>query len=261
MSDSIKLSAYIITLNEEAHLDEVLSSLAGADEIVIVDSGSTDQTLAIAQRHGARVIHQDWLGFAQQKAFAMSQCQHDWVINLDGDEVLPAGGVAAIKQAIAQYPEHCFAFHRDDYFMGASMRFAKMKYFRKVYPKSAAKWRETDLVHEHIDIALPMRILPVIIKHYGHDSTEILAAKKNRYSTLKAQQRLQKSRRFSALRMLLIYPVMFLKLYFLHRFCLCGWRGLIKAHLEANYFLLTEAKLYEHAFKASRGIPDRHQSS
>ncbi len=132
-----------------------------------------------------------------------------------------------------------------------------MKHFRKVYPRSAAKWRETDLVHEHIDVALSTRILPVIIKHYGHDSTEILAAKKNRYSTLKAQQRLAKSRTFSPFRMLFIYPVMFLKLYFLHRFCLCGWRGLIKANLEAGYFFLTEAKLFEHQFKTRHGITDR----
>lgn len=249
-----RISAYLITMNEAAHLDEVLASLQGADEIVLVDSGSTDQTLDIASRHGARIIHQPWLGFARQKAFAMAQCENDWVINLDGDEVLPPGGIAAIKQAIINYPQHCFAFHRDDYFMGASMRFAKMKYFRKVYPKSASKWRETDLVHEHIDIGLPTKILPLIIKHYGHDSTEILVAKKNRYSTLKAQQRADKGRLFSLARLLLIYPIMFLKLYFLHRFCLCGARGLIKANAEAGYFFLTEAKLFEMAFKARNNI-------
>lgn len=249
-----KISAYLITLNAAAHLDEVLGSLADADEIVLVDSGSTDATLAIAERHGARIVHQPWLGFAKQKAFAMAQCSNDWVINLDGDEVLPAGGVLAIKKAINDYPGQSFSFHRDDYFMGASMRFAKMKHFRKAYPKSAARWRETDLVHEHIDVDLPARVLPVVIKHYGHDSAEILADKKNRYSTLKARQRLEKGRRFSAARMLLIYPVMFLKLYLLHRFCLCGWRGVIKAHLEAGYFFLTEAKLFEHQFKQKNDI-------
>ena len=248
------ISAYLITLNEEAHLEEVLASLAGADEIVVVDSGSTDRTLAIAEKYGARIVYQPWLGFAKQKAFAMAQCTHDWVINLDGDEVLPAEGIRTIRQAIIEHPGRCFAFHRDDYFMGASMRFAKMKYFRKAYPKSAAKWRETDFVHEHIDISLPTKILPTIIKHYGHDSTEIIAAKKNRYSTLKAQQREAKGRQFSVLRMLLIYPVMFLKLYLLHRFCLCGWRGFIKANIEAGYFFLTEAKLFEKQFKTKHNI-------
>lgn len=247
--DAMGISAYLITLNEEAHLEEVLANLAGADEIVLVDSGSTDRTLEIAKHYGARVIHQPWLGFAKQKAFALAQCQYPWALNLDGDEVLPPGAIEQIKQTLQQAPPFCYAFHRDDYFMGASMRYAKMKYFRKLYPTARAKWRESDLVHEHIDVDLPTKILPLIIKHYGHDSTEIIAAKKNRYSSLKAQQRLAKGREFSALRMLLIYPIMFLKLYFLHRFFLCGWRGLIKANIEAGYFFLTEAKLFEYQFK------------
>lgn len=252
-SDSIEsqvtISAYLITLNEEAHLEEVLASLVGVDEIVLVDSGSTDKTLDIATQYGARIIHQPWLGFAKQKAFALSQCQCTWALNLDGDEVLPAGAIATIKEILKQSPSYCYAFNRDDYFMGASMRFAKMKHFLKLYPRKDAKWRESDLVHEHIDVSLPMKIMPLIIKHYGHDSTEIIAEKKNRYSTLKAQQRIAKGRNFSALRMLLIFPIMFLKLYFLHRFFLCGWRGLIKANIEAGYFFLTEAKLFEHKFK------------
>jgi|SRR5690606_5834826 glycosyltransferase involved in cell wall biosynthesis len=249
-NDAVKISAYLITLNEEAHLEEVLASLAGADEIVLVDSGSTDRTLDIAARYDARIIHQPWLGFAKQKAFALSQCQYTWALNLDGDEVLPPGAIATIKETLQQAPNFCYAFRRDDYFMGASMRFAKMKHFLKLYPREAAKWRESDLVHEHIDVSLPVKILPLIIKHYGHDSTEIIAAKKNRYSTLKAQQRLAKGRHFSPLRMLVIFPIMFLKLYFLHRFFLCGWRGLIKANIEAGYFFLTEAKLFEHKFKS-----------
>jgi glycosyltransferase involved in cell wall biosynthesis len=247
--DAVKISAYLITLNEEAHLEEVLASLVEADEIILVDSGSTDRTLEIAAQYGARIINQPWLGFAKQKAFALSQCQYAWALNLDGDEVLPQGAIATIKETLKKAPHFCYAFHRDDYFMGASMRFAKMKYFLKLYPRAKAKWRESDLVHEHIDVSLPTKILPIVIKHYGHDSTEIIATKKNRYSTLKAQQRLAKGRGFSPLRMLVIFPIMFLKLYFLHRFFLCGWRGLIKANIEAGYFFLTEAKLFEHKFK------------
>ena len=82
------LSAYLITLNEAEHLDEVLQALRGVDEIVLVDSGSTDATLDLARRHGARIVHQDWLGFSKQKAFAMSLCQGEWVLSMDGDEVL-----------------------------------------------------------------------------------------------------------------------------------------------------------------------------
>lgn len=250
----IKISAYLITLNEAAHIDEVLTSLHGADEIVLVDSGSTDATLAIATQHGARIIHHPWQGFAKQKAFALSQCTHEWVINLDGDEILPEEAIDKIKQAIYEDPGHCYAIRRNDHFMRISMHRGRMKYFRKIYPKSKSKWRETDLVHEHIDIELPTKKLPLVIKHYGHDSTEILVAKKNSYSSLKAKQRHLSGRHFSPLRLLIIFPVMFLKFYLFRRLFLCGWRGFIKANIEAGYFFLTEAKLHEIEAKQKHGI-------
>lgn len=244
-NSDIKISAYLITLNESRHLEEVLASLSGVDEIVIVDSGSTDGTLEIAEKYRARVIHQEWLGFAKQKAFAMQQCSHDWVINLDGDEVLPPGAIDTIKQHISEDPRRCFAIPRDDYFMGESMAPRKMRYFTRIYPKSHAKWRETDLVHEHIDIDLPVQKLPLTFKHYGYYTVDAMILKNNQYATLKAQQRAEKNRPFSAFRLVLIFPVMFIKIYFFNRHFLCGWRGFIRAALQSAYFFLTEAKLYE----------------
>lgn len=260
VNPDIKISAYLITLNEGKYLDEVLTSLAGVDEIVIVDSGSTDATLAIAQKHKAKIVHQDWLGFARQKAFAMQQCQYDWVINLDGDEVLPPGAIAYIKQSIVENPQRCFAIKRDDYFMGASMIPRKMRYFTRIYPKSRAKWRETDVVHEHIDIDLPTQNLPIVFKHYGYLSVDTMLLKNNQYASLKAQQRLAKNRPYSALRLVFIFPAMFIKIYFFNRHFLCGWRGFIRATLQASYFFLTEAKLYEQHFLAhqSEATKERH---
>lgn len=243
-----KISAYLITFNEAEHLDDVLTSLAGVDEIVIVDSGSSDNTLQIAQRHGARIIHQDWLGFAKQKAFAMQACQHEWLINLDGDEVLPPGAIDIIRANIMQYPDHCFAIQRDDYFMGASMTQRKMRFFKRIYPKSKSKWRETDLVHEHIDIQAPTRKLPIVFTHYGYDTIEKMLLKMNQYANLKATQRSTDNRPHSSIRLLLIFPLMFLKVYLLNRHFLGGWRGFIRAWIQASYFFLTEAKLYERSF-------------
>lgn len=255
----VKISAYLITLNEGRYLDEVLSSLDGVDEIVIVDSGSTDATLSIAQKHQAKIIHQDWLGFAKQKAFAMQQCTHDWVLNLDGDEVLPPGAISVIKENIAQNPQRCFAIQRDDFFMGASMIPRKMRSFMRIYPKSRAKWRETDLVHEHIDIDLPVHKLPIVFKHYGYLTVDSMLLKNNGYASLKAQQRIAKGRPFSALRMIFIFPVMFIKIYFFNRHFLCGWRGFIRATLQSAYFFLTEAKLYEHQFMDKQAPAERQR--
>lgn len=244
-NETLKISAYLITFNEENHLDEVLSSIKGVDEIVIVDSGSTDKTLEIALRHNAKIFHQEWLGFARQKAFAMKCCKNNWLLNLDGDEVLPSDAIAIIREAISSNPEQCLSIRRDDLFMGASMKWIKLKYFKKIYRKDKSKWRETDIVHEHIEIdAKPMQISP-IFKHYGYDSVTTLTSKTNQYSSLKAKQRQKNKRPVSALRLAFIFPIMFIKFYFFHRFFIYGWRGFIKAMIEANYFFLTEAKLYE----------------
>src|SRR5690554_2629583 len=86
---TIPLSVYYITHNEEARLPESIEKVKGwADELIVVDSGSTDSTCKIAEAAGARVVHRDWEGFASQKAFAASLCTHAWVLDLDADEVL-----------------------------------------------------------------------------------------------------------------------------------------------------------------------------
>lgn len=87
----------------------------------MVDSGSTDGTLEIARVAGARVIHQNWLGFARQKDFAFRQCQHGWVLNMNGDEILFAGAMPRIRQAIASGRAVRYRIARDDEYMGESM--------------------------------------------------------------------------------------------------------------------------------------------
>ena len=97
------ISVFLITLNEAATLDEVLSAVSQFDEIIVVDSGSTDDTVSIARRHGAKVIHQPWLGFARQKAFAMQFCRNNWCFNIDGDEVVPDTLVEEIQYMAVSY--------------------------------------------------------------------------------------------------------------------------------------------------------------
>src|ERR1700749_4117898 len=95
------LSVAIVTLNEEANLPRTLASIAWADEIVIVDSGSTDATRAIAESHGASVVTERWRGFAAQKNFALSLCTSDWVLSLDADESVSPELAASIQKVVA----------------------------------------------------------------------------------------------------------------------------------------------------------------
>ncbi|MFM8552247.1 MAG: glycosyltransferase family 2 protein, partial [Nitrospiraceae bacterium] len=146
------LSVYLITKNEGAHLAEVLASCAGADEVVVVDSGSTDRTLEIARAAGAKVIHQDWLGFARQKDFALKQCQHEWVLNMDGDEILSVGAMPRIREAIACGDAVGYRIARDDEFMGESMSRSHCVPFLRVYRRDQAVWDLERTVHEHIEV-------------------------------------------------------------------------------------------------------------
>ena len=117
------LSVAIITLNEEANLPRTLASVVWADEIVIVDSGSTDGTRAIAQSYGARFITEPWRGFAAQKNFAMSLCTSDWVLSLDADEAATPELAASLQKIITTEPLRiAYALRRRNFFLGRWIR-------------------------------------------------------------------------------------------------------------------------------------------
>lgn len=251
-NDYPPISVFVITLNEEAHLDEVLASVKGVEEIVIIDSGSTDRTIEIAKQHGARVVHNDWPGYAKQKEFGIQQCSHNWILNLDGDEVLPEGGLQMIRERIAQGDINGIWIHHDDIFMGHSLRKARHHKYRRVYRKDKCHMNTDVLVHEHIEVEPPLAYLPIYLKHYGYDTAHGYMDKLNTYSLLKAKQREEQGRPCSLPRLLLIFPLMFLKFYLGRQMIWSGWRGFIKANIDAFHFFLTEAKLYEMAYRRKR---------
>lgn len=250
------ITAYLITRNAARHLDEVLGSVTGVDEILVVDSGSSDGTLEIARRHGARVVHQEWLGYARQKAFALQQCRSEWVLNLDSDEVLPPRAVAAIRLRIDRGGVNGLYLLHDDTFMGRPMPGVKRLPFLRVYRRDRARFDEGMEVHERVEVEGPLDRLPIVVSHYGYDDVHDYVEKLNRYSRLKAVQRKRAGRGLNRARLLFTLPLTFLKFYVLRHMFLSGWRGFIKAVVDSYYFFLTEAKLYEETYRAR---PRRHE--
>ena len=241
-----RLTAYLITKNEEMHLAEVLASCRGVDEILVVDSGSTDRTVEIARAAGARVVPSAWLGFAAQKNLALSLCSHEWVLHLDGDEVLSPGAVERMRAAIGSGRAEGFLIRRDDRFMGESMSRSHCRPFLRLYRREGARWDERRLVHEGVSVPGRHRLLEgVTLAHHGYDTVEGYMQKLTRYSALKASMRHRDGRGYSAARLLLAFPLGLAKHLLARRMILSGPRGWVRAMQDAFSIFLTEAMLLE----------------
>ncbi|WP_086175479.1 glycosyltransferase family 2 protein [Acinetobacter sp. ANC 3903] len=256
---SIPCSVYIVTLNCGAWLEDTLNSVRDFAEVIILDSGSIDDTYAIAQSFpNVRISHQDWQGYAGQKSLALAQCQHDWVLNLDGDEVLSPELKNEIEQTIQANQLDALITPINDVFLGVpnskhTKKHAKVRFFRK----SKGHYDLENKVHENVIVDGQSVRAEGDIYHYGESSIFVKVEKNNQYSNLKAAEKFQKGKKPSLLKLSLVMPVTFLKSYFIRRSCLNGWRGFVNSMINAFYAFLKEAKLFEQYQNASKNKQDK----
>ena len=243
---TLPISVFIVTLNEEHNLKRLLPSLNKFDEIIVVDSGSTDNTVELAQSFGAKVVYNEWPGYAKQKQLAMSLCSNEWVFNLDADELIPETLLPEIENAIKTNECTSVKLARCDYFLGKAMP-KQCSLFSNVrlYKKSMASFDETFLVHESADVKGKQLFIKSPFLHFGYNDIDTLCEKLNTYSSLKALEKFQKGKRYSLLKLALILPIEFIRKLALQRFALFGSRGFILSTLYANYAFQKEAKLFE----------------
>ena len=145
------LSAVLITRNAAAVLESCLDSLAFADEIVVVDSASTDGTRELAARKGARVVQKEWLGFGRQKQFAVEQAKHDWVLCLDADERVSPELARSIRAALAAPGSPVYRMPRRNRFLGRWLSHGEgyPDWIVRLFDRRRARWSE-DPVHEQV---------------------------------------------------------------------------------------------------------------
>jgi glycosyltransferase involved in cell wall biosynthesis len=187
------LSVAIVTLNEEETLARTLASVAWAEEIVVVDSGSTDRTVEIARSYGARVIEREWPGFAAQKNFAIEQCSGTWVLSLDADEELTPELQLEIQTLVASDPAlDAFYLKRRNYFLGRWIRHggfypdAKLRLFRRNAANGPLKFGERH-VHETIAFDGKAGTLEFDLIHHAYPTLTNYIEHMNRYSSLGAE--------------------------------------------------------------------------
>src|SRR5271163_5260177 len=191
------LSVAIITLDEADNLPRALASIAFADEIVIVDSGSTDATVEIATRSGAEVFAEEWKGFALQKNSAIDKCTSTWVLSLDADEELTPELQAEIRRMLdtdgqTSPPVDGYRLRLRHVFLGRWMRHGgyypdmKLRLFRRVTSSGAALFTDRP-VHESVAVAGRVETMKEDFLHHGYPNMEIYLEHMNRYSTLGAR--------------------------------------------------------------------------
>ncbi|WIM05086.1 MAG: glycosyltransferase family 2 protein [Candidatus Nitricoxidivorans perseverans] len=226
--DRQPLSAVLIALNAASQLPGCLDSLAFCDEIVIVDSGSTDATIEIAHKAGARVIHQDWLGYGPQKRFAVERAAHDWVLCLDADERVSDRLRESILVVLGSPAFSAYRFPRRNRFLGRWLRHGEgyPDWSLRLFDRRHARW-SGDAVHEKVVADGEVGDLRGDLLHDSAETLEDYLAKQDRYTTLAAQAALAAGRRATILHPLLSPLIRFIKFYFLRLGFLDGWPGMV----------------------------------
>ena len=230
MSDRLPLSAVIITLNAASQLEACLRSLQFCADIVVVDSGSTDGTQALAMQHGARVIACAWRGFGPQKQFAVEQAVHDWVLCVDADERVSAALQTSIAALLGMSPmsHGAYRFPRCNRFMGRYLRHGEgyPDWSLRLFDRRQARWSD-DAVHEKVLTNAAIGTLRGDLLHDSAESIESYLDKQNRYTTLAAEVAYAQGKRASAAQIVLSPLIRFIKFYVFRLGFLDGLPGLV----------------------------------
>ena len=240
-----RLSVTIITQDEERNLPDTLKSVEGvADEVIVVDSGSTDRTCEIARAAGVRVIDRAWTDYGDQKNFAAGQASHDWILSLDADERLsPELRAAVIEWKLTEPALAAFTFARRNNYLGGWVRHGGWYPDRKarLYDRRQARFAGT--VHESLKFQGEAGHLSGDLLHYTMRTVEDHRRSTERYSTLAAGQRFAEGKRQWLLPLLFAPGWAFLRTYILQLGFLDGGRGWRIARMAARYSFLKYRKL------------------
>lgn len=240
------VTATVITLNEARHVEACLASLAWADEVIVVDSGSTDGTPDLARASGARVIEREWPGYAAQKDFAAAQAAHDWILSVDADERVTPALADEVRAAAARPGDRVgFRVPRVTFHLGRWIRTTDWypDHQLRLYDRRQASWARRR-VHESVTARGPVGQLSHELQHYAYRDLAHHYETMQRYTTLAALQLQDEGRTTGAAQLLLHPPAAFLRNYVLRRGCLDGVPGLIISAMNAHYVFMKFAKLW-----------------
>ena len=249
MDSKLEITIMLPTFNSEKSIKKTLDSVSWAKEIIIVDSFSNDATLNIAKEfNGIRIIQNEYINSAKQKNWALAYCSHDWILQIDSDEILDIYSKKIIRNAIQNTNRNikCFRFKRKNFVLGKWVKHGgyypdwQYRLFRKNY----AKWSDRE-VHSKLVVNGHIQSLDLEIIHTGMPNISKQLGNLNRYSRYEADEMWKKDKNFMFSKWIIGPIAIFFKKYFFQFGFLDGWRGFLMAVYTGFYFFISYAKLLE----------------
>ena len=242
----LPISAVFITLNEEVNLLHSLPKLYWCDEIIVVDSGSTDNTLKICKQYKCKIYHRAFDNYSSQKKFAVSLTKNNWVLSLDADEVMSDPLVEELQQLMLSPDADGYYIRMSLVFLGNEFRYGKEanRYYLRLFDKTKGGFNDK-VVHEGIEVSGVTKKLSNQIYHYSYSSFEQFFNKQNMYSSYGVQASFLKGKKKSLAAIISCLPFYFFKYYFLEKNLLNGRYGFYWSVLMAYYHFSKYIKLNE----------------
>lgn len=245
-----KLSVTIITYNEEKNIRDCLNSVKWADEIVVVDSFSTDKTIEICREYTDRVYQNKWPGFVEQKNFALTKASHSWVLSIDADERISDELREEIKGLLSNSLKY------DGYYIPRKTFYVKKwilhcgwypDYKIRLFKKDKGRWEGTEgtAIHESVKVDGKTAYLKGDILHYSFLSISSHLKTINSFTSISAMENFKKGKKAGILSILFRPPFNFFKMYILKRGFLDGLPGLIVSVLSSCHVFIKYAKMWE----------------
>jgi glycosyltransferase involved in cell wall biosynthesis len=242
------LSVVIIALNEERNLTDCLSSVGWADELIVVDSGSTDNTVSVAKSFTGNVFTVDWRGYGAARNFALARATSDWVFWLDADERVTPELAEEIQRVLRTDDRRIsgYTVARRAFFLGRWIKHCGWYPSRvvRLFRREKGKFSETR-VHEELIVDGETGVLYHDLLHYTDPDLQHYFNKFNRYTSLAAEDMKAAGRSFSMFDLLLRPPFLFVKMYILRAGFLDGIQGFILSISSSAYVFIKYAKLWE----------------
>lgn len=242
-----KLSAVIITKNEEKNIRDCLESVKWSNEIVILDSGSIDNTVRICREYGCKVIESEWFGFGPTKQLAVNSASHEWILSLDADERVSPQLQSSIKEIISNKESlEGYRVNRDSYYLGKLIRFSGWQNDRplRLFKKERGRFNDST-VHESVLLDGRTGQIKASLLHYSYPDLETHLDKINRYTMLGAQKLFEQNRKASLPGALVRGIFKFLKMYIIKAGFLDGLYGLVLAIISSFGVSLKYFKLWK----------------